>query len=593
MAQKPLTGWMGRVLRIDLDKKTHSIHKPAPKIYRAWLGGRGLAGYYLQKKVTLAWDDPKMPLLMFTGPLTGTAAPSCGHLVIMTKSPLTDTIGDASVGGGLGTQLKRAGIDGIVITGSSDKLIGIEIVGEVITITSALSMKGMVTGPAYEKLKEKGSVAVIGPAAENGVLFANVMVDKYYAAGRGGLGAAFAAKNIKYITIKGEGEIPVCDPEGLQQAREDISRLVAASPVLSGEQGLAHYGSGAMYDLIHSRRMMPTDNFRKTYFEAAPMANAHHYQQRYQPHAAGCEGCEILCHRQMEAGTEGEAGFLPEYEAMAHFTALLGNFDLETVVKAGELCGELGMDPVSAAGSLACYSELSGERLSPPQILTLLEDMGNGRGLVKELGRGAYRYAFSQAKPEMSMSVKQLEIPPYDPRGAYGLALSYVTSTSGGDHLRAYALSHEILRKPVSTDRFSFSGKARIIKIAEDLHAVIDSLVACKWIFLAASLEEYAKAYSAVTGFETTAQDLMQAGERIYYHERLMNARNGFTAYDDDLPARFFEEAGSSSNNITIAPLSRDEFLAARAKYYQIRGLDGEGMPTEEKCLELGLKWKH
>jgi aldehyde:ferredoxin oxidoreductase len=175
------------------------------------------------------------------------------------------------------------------------------------------------------------------------------------------------------------------------------------------------------------------------------------------------------------------------------------------------------------------------------------------------------------------MSVKQLELPAYDPRGAYGMALAYATSNRGGCHLRAYPISHEILRKPVPTDRFSFDGKARMIKIAEDLNAVVDSMTACKFVFFAAGLEEYSRALTAVTGARHDVQSLLSAGERIWNLERAMNAANGFTPDDDDLPARFFLEAGSSSSALRIAPLDREGFLAARAKYYRIRGYDAHG----------------
>jgi len=141
----------------------------------------------------------------------------------------------------------------------------------------------------------------------------------------------------------------------------------------------------------------------------------------------------------------------------------------------------------------------------------------------------------------------------------------------------------------VATDRFSFEGKARIIKIAEDLNAVVDSLTACKFVFFASTLEEYAKAFTAVTGIDMTAQDLLKVGERIYYHERVMNTLNGFSSKDDDLPARFFQDNGTSGSGIEIKPLDRQAFLQVRANYYQIRGLDPKGKPTPEKVRELGL----
>jgi aldehyde:ferredoxin oxidoreductase len=334
---------------------------------------------------------------------------------------------------------------------------------------------------------------------------------------------------------------------------------------------------------------MPTANFRRTHFPAARNMNAPAYKRRYATKRAGCQGCHILCKK---IGRDGDAlTHIPEFETMSHFSALIENEELDVVARANALCNELAMDTISAGATLACYAEIENEKLPPERVLPLLEDIGHGRGIGRELGQGSYRYAESRGRVETSMSVKKQELAGYDPRGAYGMALAYATSTRGGCHLRAYPISHEILRKPVATNRFSFAGKARIIKIAEDANAVVDSLTACKFVFFASSLEEYAKAYTAVTGAEMTAQDLLQIGERIYYQERMMNARNGFAAADDDLPARFFTEPGSSGNAIDIPPIDRAAFLEARANYYRVRGLDEDGMPTAGKARELGLEW--
>jgi aldehyde:ferredoxin oxidoreductase len=276
---------------------------------------------------------------------------------------------------------------------------------------------------------------------------------------------------------------------------------------------------------------------------------------------------------------------------MSHFHALLENRDMNVVMAANHVCNDLGMDTISAGATLACYAEVLGRSLKPEEIAPLLEDIAYSRGMGNELKMGASRYAAQAGQPDTAMSVKQLELPAYDPRGALGMALGYALSTRGGCHLRAYPISHEILRKPVATDRFTFSGKARIIKIAEDLNAVVDSLTACKFIFFGASLEEYARALYGVTGLTTTGQDLLKTGERIYYRERIMNARNGFSAREDDLPQRFFQDRGYWGDDMRIAPLDRQAFLQARANYYRIRGLSVAGLPTREKCEELGLEW--
>jgi aldehyde:ferredoxin oxidoreductase len=260
-------------------------------------------------------------------------------------------------------------------------------------------------------------------------------------------------------------------------------------------------------------------------------------------------------------------------------------------MEASHICNEYGMDTISAASAIACYMEINKTESDKLDLIGLLKDIALSKNEGELLKFGSFKYASAANHIDSSMSVKGLDLPAYDPRGAYGMALAYATSTRGGCHLRAYPISHEILRKPVATDRFSFSGKARIIKLAEDMNAVVDSLTACKFIFFAASLEEYSKIFRAVTGEDMDGQDLIRVGERIYYNERIMNSMNGFTSKDDDLPERFFKYGGTSGDGISIPPINREEFLETRSKYYKIRGLTQNGECTKEKCEELELPW--
>ena len=583
-----MKGWSGKILRIDLSEGSHWEERPNPEIYLNWIGGKGLSGFFLSDHVTLPWDNPSIPLLLFTGPLVGTASPTSGRMTVMSRSPLTGAICDASVGGKFGTEIKKAGWDGIIITGQSSEPLGIEIEDDRVSLVDAQFCMGLGIPEIANLLEGRGAYAATGPAADKGVRFSNLMFDGHYTAGRGGLGLSFAVKGIKYLTVKGTGEVEVADKAGLKKAREDIFRLTAASPAVMGDMGITHFGTGALYDLTDARRMMPTNNFRQTHFDGASAMNAYSYKTRYKTKKAGCRGCHILCKKR---GEKGEV--IPEFETMSHFSALLGNCDLESVVEANRICNDMGMDTISAASTLACYSEITGKKLEGPAILRLLEDIALGTGEQTDLAEGSYRYAETCGRSELSMTVKKLELPAYDPRGAYGMALAYAVSTRGGCHLRAYPISNEILRKPVATDRFTFSGKARMVKIAEDMNAVVDSLTACKFVFFAASLEEYAKAFTAVTGIPSSAQDLLRIGERIYYHERMMNYRIGFRSRDDDLPSRFFEAPGSSGNNITVKALDRSEFLQTRANYYKVRGLSYQGAPTRQRAVDLGIEWKN
>jgi aldehyde:ferredoxin oxidoreductase len=274
---------------------------------------------------------------------------------------------------------------------------------------------------------------------------------------------------------------------------------------------------------------------------------------------------------------------------MSHFSALINNYNIDVVIEANRICNEQGIDTISAASTIACYVEITQEKLSGEKIISLLEDICKNKDKGAALAQGSYQFAKEHGKPELSFSVKGLELPAYDPRGAYGMALAYAVSTRGACHLRAYPISHEIIRKPVATDRFSFDGKARIIKIAEDINAIIDSLTACKFAFFGCSLEEFAMAYSAVTGLEMSAHELISSGERIYYNERIMNWQNGFTRIDDSIPERFFNESGSTGNNIDIPKIDKTVFENALSDYYKIRGLNENGEPTQQKAEELGL----
>ncbi len=388
-------GWRDKILTIDLDTASIRVDRPEPEIYLKFLGGRGLAGYYLQDFITLDWDDPQMPLLFSTGPLAGTASPSSGWMSIVSRSPLTGTVGDSSVAGSFGTSLKRAGWDMVFITGKSRKLCGIEIVDDAVVITDASHLKGLLTGEAFNCLRGKGSCAVIGPAAENGIRFSSIVVDRHFAAARNGIGLACAAKNIKYVSVKGSAKTDVCDPKALREAREEILRLIAASPALLGEYGIANFGTPALYDLVDARRMMPTRNFHETQFDAAPSMNAHALRKRYEPKGAGCHGCHILCKK---IGKAGES--LPEFETLSHFSALLENRDLETVVRANRICNEMGMDAISAASTLARYSDIEQRKLSPAGIIAMLEQIGRGAGLGGS-SEGSGRLCAKQ-KPERS-----------------------------------------------------------------------------------------------------------------------------------------------------------------------------------------------
>jgi aldehyde:ferredoxin oxidoreductase len=569
------------MLHVDLDSGTCSRREIPTALLHAYLGGRGLGVRMMRDFFKLDPFHPDMPLIFAVGPLCGTTSPTSARLAAVSRSPLTGTIYDCSAGGRFAYRLKAAGLDLLFITGKSAEPVFLSIKDEQAELLPARSLWGKGIKETVAALKERGSVAAIGPAGENGVLFANIMMGEGNSIGRGGLGAVMGAKGLKAVTVEGSGVTAIADRERFEAARSDVMRLFRASPVIFGELGIAEYGTPALVDLMAQRRMAPTENFSATFFADSGNYSGPAIRKEFGAKKDGCYGCPIQCKK---SSAQGEA--LPEYESVNHFGALNGISDLHAIVKANTLCNDLGMDTISAAATLSAFGEARGAFPGAEEVSTLISDIAYRRGQGELLSLGSRRVAEKLGHAELSMSVKSLELPAYDPRGAYGMALAYATSNRGGCHLRAYPISHEILRKPVPTDRFSFSGKARIIKIAEDVNAAVDSLVACKFSFFGATLEEYGELLSAVTGVEYTPESLKAVGERIYLTERFYNCANGFSAADDTLPARFFEEGGTSGEGIKIAPIDRARFQEELQKYYRIRGLQPDGGFGERSFLE-------
>ena len=236
-------GWTGKILSINLTDKKHAAIGLDEDIYRRFIGGRGLTGYFLRNFAGLEWDSPEMPLVFMTGPLVGTPSPTSGRMTIASKSPLTGTMADTSVGGKLGTMIKRAGLDGFIITGKSALagLAGITITASGVEFHDAGGARGLGIEETAKKYGGRGSTAAIGPAAENGVRFANISVDGHFFSGRNGLGLVMAAKNLKFINVDGNLKTDIFDREELDKAREEIFRLVSASPILETHRRIWHF----------------------------------------------------------------------------------------------------------------------------------------------------------------------------------------------------------------------------------------------------------------------------------------------------------------------------------------------------------------
>ena len=611
-------GYMGKILDIDLTTKTIKEIPLDYDVARKWLGGKGLAIKILYdelkqleaKGISPRDIDPFGPenvVVFATGPGTGIPGfPSPGRYHVMAlKSPLTGSIGSANSGGEWGPFLKFSGFDALIIRGKSETPVYISIVNGKAEICDASDLWGKNTFDTTRILKKRiggknTSVACIGPAGENLVLVACIINDEHRAAGRTGLGAVLGSKKLKAIVVSGEEKVPIANPEKFKEASSKWIKAMRENSVTG--QGLPKYGTAILVNIINQHGMFPYKNWQTGVDPDGEKISGETLEEKYLIKRRPCWGCQIGCGRvtKVESGpyqilySEG-----PEYESIWALGAATGVGNLEAIIKANHYCDELGMDTISLGSTIGCAMELVERGIIPEEDLQGLDlRFGNDAVLVEAVWRTAYKSGFGKylalgskrlaelyGHPEYSMSVKGLEMPAYDPRGAKGIGLEYATSNRGGCHVTGYTISPEILGIPEQIDRFTTEGKAKWVKTFQDFTCVVNSTVNCLFVTFALGVDAFAELLSAVTGWDLTTDELMTIGERIYNLERWIMTKYGFSAKDDTLPKRLLEEPmpeGPSKGQV----VELDKMLK---EYYELRGWV-DGKPTPEKLKELGIE---
>ncbi len=589
-----MNGWMNKIVEINLSTGKQKTLIIDDDVRRKFIGGRGLALKLYTDMCSVDIDafDEDNALILLTGPLTGIIQ-TAGRYQVTSRSPLTGTIMDSSSGGFFGANLKKAGFDGLVITGKADKPVYLKITEEGIEIKSAEHIWGKNTHETMKMLHDTSSsnisVACIGPAGENLVPFASIMNDKDRAAGRGGMGAVMGSKNLKAITAFGEKEVSVSDPEGLKKIISTINTLIDKNPVTG--KSLQLLGTAGLVNVINAFGMFPTENFKRGVFNDAEGISGEKIAETICTGRSACFKCPIACGRKTK--TENREGEGPEYETIWAFGAQLGINDLEAITEANYTCNELGIDTITTGSTIGCAMELYEKGVFPEKLewgdssnlVKLVEDIAYKRGIGKDLALGSKKLAEKYGKPELAMQIKGMEIPAYDPRGAQGQALSYATSNRGGCHMQGYLISPEVLGSPAFMDRYSIEGKAEIVALFQDISAAVDTLVLCRFLQFAISIDTFKDILNIVTGLDYTENELLKVGTRIYNLERKLNSEAGFSRKDDMLPSRFLKEKlteGASRNRV----VQIDEMLD---RYYKLRGWDENGIPKDETLKKLEI----
>lgn len=595
------TSYNGKLLRINLTDGSIKTEELDLKKAEKFLGGRGLGTKILYDE-GIATVDPLSPenkLAFMTGPLTGTAVPTGGRYMVVTKSPLTGMIASSNSGGIWGAKLKYAGWDGIIVEGASKTPVRIHINDDKVELLPADDLWGKTseeTETALHEVYPKASVLNIGPAGENLSLLGCIMNDTDRAAGRSGVGAVMGSKKLKAITVEATAsKIEPADAAALQEANKVALAKIKENGVTSG--GLPTYGTAVLVNIVNNVGSYPKKNWQLSYEPEADMTSGETMTDKYLVKNGFCHRCPIGCGRIVNMGDEVVGG--PEYEVLWAYGANCGVNDIEAIIECNYWCNELGLDAISTPCTIAAAMELYDKGLitdadcegvplkwgSTDAIIEWTKRMGRGEtALGKLMAQGSYRLCEHYGQPEISMSVKKQELPAYDARGIQGIGITYATSNRGGCHVRGYMISPEVLALPEELDRTVTEGKATWAKIFQDLTAAIDSSGMCLFTSFALGAPEYAALVNAATGTNYDAAGILEVGERIYNLERMFNKAAGMKPEDDRLPKRLTEDPiadGPSKGQISQIAVTLPE-------YYEVRGWV-EAFPTPETLERLGL----
>lgn len=616
-------GYWGRILRVDLSNGRISADEQDEKFYRTYLGGRGIVAHYVLNEVPPDCDPlGSQNILVFAASvLTGTAIPGAARNSAGAKSPLTGGYGEGEGGGDWGVKLRRAGYDGIVITGASAEPVYLWINNDVVELRDASHLWGH---EAYETMvsvqMEVGdagaSVAVIGPGGERLIRFACIALGMHDYIGRTGMGAVMGAKKLKAVAVNGSLRPQVADQEAVKGftrwMRDNYEAPLGTMKEMGTARGVA---------IVNSAGGLPTRNFREGSFEGYQTLAGRHMTDTILVDRQSCYACPVHCKRVVEFDEDGlrvgrQYGG-PEYETIGGFGSACGISDIKVVAKANEICDRYTVDTMSASvvisGALECAEEglLPAELLegldlrfgSAQGMLALLQQTVDRRGLGEILAEGpnAIGERLGDRAASFFLHVKGQPIPLHEPRWKTGMGLGYVISPTGADHMHnmhdpvyanEQAPSFDAARNMgilSGVDVFELGpAKARLFVYMMLNKSVNNNLTMCA--FMPYSLDMMVEQIRSVTGWNISNWEVLKVTERSLNMARAFNTLAGFTSEDDTLPDRFFQplEGGALRGKA----LDRGEFYAARDLVYDMLGWDRQtASPKRWKLYELGLDW--
>jgi aldehyde:ferredoxin oxidoreductase len=572
-------GYHGSYLRIDVSKASVDRVPLAETVLRDFIGGSGLGARLLLDESPSLPDAlaPAAPIIFVFSPLVGSPLTTSAKFAVVSKSPLTDRINDSLAGSGFAIAGKQCGSDAIVITGRAPVLSTLIIEDGYARLESAEDLAGQ-TCPATEqalrsRLGAGFQIASIGPAGERMVRYATISHDGRHA-GRGGSGAVLGSKNLKAIAVRGTQRCEWAQPRALAEYSKALSKR-SFGPATAKYREL---GTAANLLTFNRLGVLPTRNFQSGTFADAPAISPEEIRQTRSRARAGCVACTIGCEHIY--GLAGNRGVRLEYESLFALGPLCGVGDPEVVLQAARICDDIGIDTISAGGTIAFAMECAERGWldetwlsfgSGDGLLRAIELIGRCEGVGKLLAEGSRRAAWMIGHDSIAFApqVKGLEIPGYEPRALQTMALGFSVGSRGADHNRSGAyeidFSEKVDRKHVTVDAVHYAIET------EDKAAIMDSLILCK--FLRGVFDDFypeaAGMLQLVTGWEVTANELRETARRIVSARRRFNVLAGWTLDEDTLPERFLKSAPQDDPS---AILTREHLSTLVSEYHRQRG---------------------
>ncbi len=593
--------YQGTVLRVDLSSST-AVAEPLNMDWaERYLGGKGLLLRYLWEHVPPRVDpwSAENPVILMTGPFAGTNVSTASRLVVGAKSPTTGILDDSYAGGSFAPEMKFAGYDAIIITGKAAEPVVVWIKDDKVEfIPAAEKYWGLKTSDIEavlrDDLDEHAKILSIGPAGENLIPWACLSTDQFHKAGRGGHGALFGSKNLKAVAIRGTGSVKVGDARAFLA---DMRRIHKEHVLTDFNLWANEEGTPILVDPMNGAGVLPTRNWSSGTFEGVAEINSEALLKVKVANRA-CYQCALGCRQVHDAGGVKCEG--PEYETIALCGANCGVGDLEALMRFNQECDEWGLDTISSGAVVGLAMDMTekgiadfGMRFGPGDgYLEAPGLIAQRKGTGADLALGTRGLAAKYGVPDLAMETKNLELPGYDPRGAFGMSLSYATSDRGGCHMRTYSIADEVLEGTRPPD--SLEGKAeQAIKgnvdngfIGQNFSSIKFSGIYCD--FWAVNPDQLCQMFKHVWKREFTEDEIMLMGERIWNLGRLFNLREGVEP--DTLPRKLLvSESALTEGPAAGKAIGEEAFIAAVQEYYGLRGWDERGVPTEAKLAEVGV----